>query len=49
VASYEDWTPEDPLAAVSEFLAEDHAFSVDKTCEKFLMTFNPGGYLRRRA
>jgi cephalosporin hydroxylase len=39
----------DPLAAVKEFLAENQAFTVDKDCEKFLMTAQPGGYLRRRA
>jgi cephalosporin hydroxylase len=38
----------DPLAAVNEFLAENQAFTVDKDCEKFLMTAQPGGYLRRR-
>ncbi|MCA1700513.1 MAG: hypothetical protein LC790_17075 [Actinobacteria bacterium] len=29
------------------FLAEDDRFVVDARCEKFLMTFNPGGFLRR--
>jgi cephalosporin hydroxylase len=45
-----DWMPDmDPGAAVNEFLAENPAFTVDKKCEKFLMTNNPGGYLRRGA
>lgn len=36
-----------PLEAVREFLAENEAFTVDEDCEKFLMTWHPGGYLRR--
>jgi cephalosporin hydroxylase len=36
-----------PLEAVQQFLAEDGAFEVDTAREKFFMTFNPGGYLRR--
>jgi cephalosporin hydroxylase len=36
-----------PGAAVEEFLSENPSFVVDKSCEKFLMTFNPDGYLRR--
>lgn len=39
----------DPAAAVTEFLASNQAFTADRGCEKFLMTFHPGGYLRRRA
>jgi cephalosporin hydroxylase len=38
-----------PDEAVEDFLREDPSFVVDRDCEKFLMTFNPGGYLRRRA
>jgi cephalosporin hydroxylase len=40
---------EGPDKAIEEFLSEDASFEVDQGCEKFLMTFNPGGYLRRRA
>ena len=38
-----------PMEAVEEFLARDEgrAFSVDPSCEKFFMTFNPRGYLLR--
>jgi cephalosporin hydroxylase len=36
-----------PAEAVREFLAEHPEFSVDRGCEKFFLTFNPGGYLRR--
>jgi cephalosporin hydroxylase len=39
-----------PMEAVNEFLATDvgSEFAVDRTCEKFFLTMNPGGYLRRR-
>jgi cephalosporin hydroxylase len=37
-----------PLEAVEEFLRENHDFSVDRTREKYGMSFNHGGYLRRR-
>jgi cephalosporin hydroxylase len=36
-----------PMEAVEEFLAESPEFEVDRTREKFLMTFNPGGFLKR--
>jgi len=36
-----------PYEAVDEFLKTHHEFTVDETREKFLMTFNPRGYLRR--
>ena len=36
-----------PQDAVRAFLAETDAFAVDRECEKFYLTFNPGGYLRR--
>jgi cephalosporin hydroxylase len=35
--------------AIQEFLGDNPSFVVDKECEKFLMTFQPGGYLRRQA
>jgi cephalosporin hydroxylase len=37
-----------PHEAVETFLAEESTFIRDLECEKFFMTFNPGGYLRRR-
>jgi cephalosporin hydroxylase len=37
-----------PAEAVEEFLQETSDFEVDRGCEKFLLTFNPGGYLKRR-
>jgi cephalosporin hydroxylase len=36
-----------PWEAVQEFLASTDAFEVDRDCERFLLTFNPGGWLKR--
>jgi len=36
-----------PGEAIEEFLAGHPEFEADRSREKFLMTFNPGGYLRR--
>jgi cephalosporin hydroxylase len=38
-----------PAEAIEEFLASDNSLVVDPECEKFLMTFNPGGYLKKVA
>lgn len=38
-----------PMEAVDEFLAETDEFEVDASREKFFMTFNPRGFLRKRA
>lgn len=38
-----------PREAVEEFLAQDGDFVVDPSKEKFFLTFNPGGYLKRSA
>jgi cephalosporin hydroxylase len=36
-----------PAEAIDEFLkTNSNRFKIDRTCEKFLLTFNPGGYLR---
>lgn len=37
-----------PGEAVDAFLAETSDFEADTSCEKFLLTFNPSGFLRRR-
>jgi cephalosporin hydroxylase len=37
-----------PGEAVAEFIASSEDFYVDDTREKYFMTFNPGGYLRRK-
>ena len=36
-----------PMEAVRDFLARDDRFRVDAGREKFYLTFNPGGFLRR--
>ncbi len=36
-----------PMEAVTAFLAERDAFVVDEEREKFYLTFNPGGFLKR--
>ena len=36
-----------PMEALEAFLAEDERFEVDETREKFFLTFNPRGYLRK--
>jgi cephalosporin hydroxylase len=36
-----------PLQAVDAFLARTDEFEIDREREKFLITFNPSGYLRR--
>jgi cephalosporin hydroxylase len=36
-----------PAEAITEFLKTHHEFEVDISREKFLMTQNPGGYLKR--
>ena len=38
-----------PLQAIETFLAGNREFEVDRAREKFLITFNPSGYLRRVA
>ena len=43
------WVPDaGPGAAIREWLPLHPEFEVDRGREKFLATFNPGGYLRRR-
>lgn len=41
------WGP-GPGEALDEFLAKDDRFEVDKSREKFLFTYSPNGYLRRK-
>jgi cephalosporin hydroxylase len=36
-----------PMEAVGRFLEENQAFEPDRSREKFLLTFNPNGFLRR--
>jgi cephalosporin hydroxylase len=44
--AYPDFGP-GPMEAVDAFLAEDDRFEIDAGREKFFMTFNPRGYLRK--
>jgi cephalosporin hydroxylase len=44
---YEAFGP-GPMEAVQDFLKERDDFEVDRSREKLLLTFNPGGWLRRR-
>lgn len=44
--AYPDFGP-GPMEAVNKFLSGNDEFVVDQTCERFLMTLNPKGYLRR--
>jgi len=43
---YEDFGA-GPMEAVEQFLKERSDFKVDRSREKFLVTFNPGGWLRK--
>ena len=38
-----------PLAAAREFLADHPEFEADPRRERYLITYNPGGFLKRRA
>jgi cephalosporin hydroxylase len=38
-----------PAEAVEEFLAQGQPFTIDRDCEKFFITVQPGGYLKRRS
>jgi cephalosporin hydroxylase len=44
--TYNEYGP-GPMEAVERFLAESDEFAVDERCERFLITMNPKGYLRR--
>lgn len=37
-----------PLEAIQKFLAEQNGFEVDSFRERFMFTFNPSGYLRKK-
>jgi cephalosporin hydroxylase len=38
-----------PMEAVDDFMKENSDFAVDETKEKFLLTFNPRGFLKKKA
>lgn len=37
-----------PMEAIMEFIGSNSAFAIDKGREKFLLTFNPNGYLKKQ-
>jgi len=37
-----------PAEAIDEFLRDNSDFAIDGSCEKFLMTFSPGGFLKKQ-
>jgi len=38
---------EGPFEAIEKFLNNNDCFEIDKKCEKYYMTFNPNGYLKK--
>jgi len=44
---YPDFGP-GPMEAVETFLRENREFEIDSSREKFMMTFNPRGFLRKK-
>lgn len=38
-----------PVTAIAHFLQESPEFEVDESRERFLFTYNPRGFLRRRS
>jgi cephalosporin hydroxylase len=38
-----------PMEAIEEFMRDDDEFEIDRSREKFLLTFNPSGFLRKKA
>jgi len=41
------WRDDNPLRAVEDFLREHPEFEADRSREKFLVTYAPGGFLKR--
>ncbi len=46
VMEWNEYTP-GPMVAAQRFLAETNEFVLDRTREKFLLTYAPGGFLKR--
>jgi cephalosporin hydroxylase len=36
-----------PHEAIEQFIRENRAFAIDRTCEKYIITWNPNGFLRK--
>ena len=43
-----DDEPGGPMEAITAFLEERDDFAVDTGCHRYLLTFNPNGYLRKK-
>lgn len=37
-----------PFESIERFLKHKNDFTIDRTREKFMLTFNPTGYLKKR-
>ena len=37
-----------PMEAIDEFLPDHPEYEIDNRCERFMVTFNPRGFLRRK-
>ncbi|MDP9100281.1 MAG: cephalosporin hydroxylase family protein, partial [Verrucomicrobiota bacterium] len=46
VMEWKEYTP-GPMVAAQRFLAETNEFVLDRSREKFLLTYAPGGFLKR--
>ncbi len=46
VMDWKDYTP-GPMVAAQRFLSENDEFTLDRAREKFLLTYAPGGFLKR--
>jgi cephalosporin hydroxylase len=44
--NWTDYTP-GPAVAAERFVAENSDFVIDRAREKFLLTYSPGGFLKR--
>ena len=36
-----------PMEAIDEYLKDSTSYTIDKKMERFFLTFNPNGYLKR--
>lgn len=49
LSSLDPWRPEGPLEAVKTFLAENKAFTQDRSVERYVVSANTSGWLRKKA
>ncbi|MBN2141060.1 MAG: class I SAM-dependent methyltransferase [Desulfovibrionaceae bacterium] len=43
-----EWREDNPLAAIEEFMAQNHEFEIDEHFTRLLVTSNPRGFLRKK-